>query len=119
MRKVLARPVGWRLRAAVAVGVICLFGACASAPERPAAPPSAPAPAPAPDIAAPAAPAFSSLVASRSASVVDVSTLRIGREARPEGPNWSSRPRTISPTGWPGRCRPTCASARFATSPRA
>ena len=36
-------------------------------------------------IVAPTAPAFSSLVASRSASVVDLSTLRIGRDERPEG----------------------------------
>ncbi|MDM0036917.1 trypsin-like peptidase domain-containing protein [Variovorax sp. J22P271] len=75
------RPVGWRLRASAAAAVVGLLGACVSAPERPAAP----APAPPPDIAAQAAPAFSSLVASRSASVVDVSTLRIGRDARPEG----------------------------------
>ena len=74
---------GWRLRGSVAAGVIGLLGACASAPERPAGP--APAAAPTPEIATPAAPAFSSLVASRSASVVDVSTLRIGRDARPEG----------------------------------
>ena len=46
------RPVGW-LRADVAAAVIGLLGACASPPERPAAP----APAPAPDFVAPVAPA--------------------------------------------------------------
>lgn len=86
------RPQGRQLRAAfvtiralAALGVVGLVGACASVPEQPAAPapvaeraaPAMPAP--------PGAPAFSSLVASRSASVVDISTLRIGRDERAEG----------------------------------
>lgn len=88
------RPDGLRFRRGLAaLGVVatgCLVGACASAPERTAVP----APAPAAELAvlaAPttastaAAPTFSSLVASRSASVVDISTLRIGRDERPEG----------------------------------
>jgi len=59
-------------------GALAVLAACAAVP--------APLPAPAarhvPD--ASAAPVFSSLVASRSASVVDISTLRIGRDQSPE-----------------------------------
>jgi len=53
-----------------------LLAACAATPLPVAAPPSG---------SASPAPAFSSLVASRSASVVDISTLRIGRDQSPEG----------------------------------
>jgi len=61
-------------------GLFALLAACATAPL--------PVAAPASDAArsggTPPAPAFSSLVASRSASVVDISTLRIGRDQNPE-----------------------------------
>ncbi|MBO9651428.1 MAG: trypsin-like peptidase domain-containing protein [Variovorax sp.] len=62
----------------VALG--CLLGACASEGPRPTAQlASAPAAA---EYAVPTAPAFSSLVASRRTSVVDISTLAIGRQGR-------------------------------------
>lgn len=57
-----------RLVCALAAGSL-LLGACAAAP-----------PAPGGGTATAAAPAFSSLVGSRSTSVVDISTLRIGRD---------------------------------------
>ncbi|RZL92737.1 MAG: PDZ domain-containing protein [Variovorax sp.] len=58
----------------VAVGLALFLGACAANPGQ------APAASLGADVAAPHAPAFSSLVASRSTTVVDISTLRIGRE---------------------------------------
>ncbi|SEA55701.1 trypsin-like peptidase domain-containing protein [Variovorax sp. YR216] len=69
----------FRLRLAfLALG--CLLGACASESTRPTAQfASAPAAA---EYAVPTAPAFSSLVASRRTSVVDISTLAIGRQIR-------------------------------------
>ncbi|MBW8891360.1 MAG: peptidase, partial [Burkholderiales bacterium] len=59
-------------------GLLAVLAACATAPATApvAAPPSGTGPSP--------APVFSSLVASRSASVVDISTLRIGRDQNPE-----------------------------------
>lgn len=59
-------------------GALAVLAACANAPT----PPAAASARPSADVAL--APAFSSLVASRSASVVDISTLRIGRDQSPE-----------------------------------
>ncbi|CAN7702013.1 trypsin-like peptidase domain-containing protein [Variovorax sp. LjRoot290] len=57
-----------------AIGLACLLGACAaSLGPTPAASAGG-------EVAAPAVPVFSSLAASRSATVVDISTLRIGRD---------------------------------------
>lgn len=61
----------------VVIGLACLLGACASSPVHVQAPAVA---YPESAAAQPAAPSFSSLVASRSASVVDIGTLRIGRD---------------------------------------
>ncbi|MET3494429.1 trypsin-like peptidase domain-containing protein [Variovorax boronicumulans] len=64
-----------RLGCALVVGNV-LLGACSATALTP---PGAPASAPAESVAA-VVPRFSSLVASRSTSVVDISTLRIGRD---------------------------------------
>ncbi|MDQ0036886.1 serine protease Do [Variovorax boronicumulans] len=71
-----------RLACALAAGV-SLLGACAAAALAPADP-AVPAPV-ATERVGTAAPGFSSLVASRSTSVVDISTLRIGRDESLEG----------------------------------
>ncbi|MBB3176837.1 trypsin-like peptidase domain-containing protein [Variovorax sp. Sphag1AA] len=63
-----------------ALGLALLLAACASAPPLQQAQPGGAAPSPTASTAA--SPAFSSLVASRSASVVDISTLRIGTDDR-------------------------------------
>jgi serine protease Do len=62
-----------------AMGLACFLGACASSPDQPLPVPTATT------VASSPAPSFSSLVASRSASVVDISTLRIGRDESAEG----------------------------------
>jgi serine protease Do len=61
-------------------GALAVLAACATAPTSTRAP--AASARPSADVSL--APAFSSLVASRSASVVDISTLRIGRDQSPE-----------------------------------
>ena len=71
-----------RLACALAAGV-SLLGACAAAALAPADP-AVTAPV-ATERVGTAAPSFSSLVASRSTSVVDISTLRIGRDESLEG----------------------------------
>jgi len=74
-------PVLNRRVAALSV-VAGLVAGCASAPGPPPGPSAVAAPA---AQVAQVAPAFSLLVASRRASVVDISTLRIGRDERAEG----------------------------------
>jgi len=75
------RATGLHLRLALLAST-CLLGACASRGPGPAAQ-FAGSPAAA-EYAVPTAPAFSSLVASRRTSVVDVTTLRLGREVPDE-----------------------------------
>ena len=64
-------PIGW---GAAAVGLTCLLGACSSDPAMTTGPIA---------LRWRSTPSFSSLVASRSASVVEISTLRIGRDESP------------------------------------
>lgn len=72
------RPIQRFILATVCGGLLAVLAACTTGPATApvAAPPSGTGPS--------SAPAFSSLVASRSASVVDISTLRIGRDQNPE-----------------------------------
>lgn len=73
-------PIQRFIAAPACAGLLALLTACAAGP----APLAAPALRDGPPAGSPSAPAFSSLVASRSASVVDISTLRIGRDQSPQ-----------------------------------
>jgi serine protease Do len=76
----LVRSIQRFILTAACAGLVALLTACAAGP----APLATAAPRAAPPAGSSSVPHFSSLVASRSASVVDISTLRIGRDESPE-----------------------------------